>query len=155
VRTPRALAVPALDLRAPVVAVGVRGRDREVALPDDARRVAWYRFGPHPGAAGTAVLAAHADWQGRPGPFARASRLAPGDRLRVAFRRGAPRTFRVIARRSYDKGRLPRRLFATAGRPALALVTCGGPYDRATRTYARNTVVWAVPRPAGAGTQAG
>jgi len=145
VRQPRRMHVPALGVRAPVVAVGVRGRAREVALPASARRVAWYRFGPHPGARGTAVLAAHADWQGRPGPFVRLTALGPGDRVRVGFRRGEARAFRVIARRSYDKERLPRRLFATAGRPALALVTCGGPFDRRTRTYARNTVVWAVP----------
>ena len=144
VRVPGALHVPALGLRTRVMPIGLRGRSRELALPADARTVAWYRYGAHPGAPGVAVIAAHADYDGRPGAFAGLATMEPGQRLRVGFRRGGEREFRVIARRSYDKRRLPRRLFATSGPAALALVTCGGRFDRETRTYERNTVIWAV-----------
>jgi sortase (surface protein transpeptidase) len=143
-RRPLAVAVPSLGLRVPVVPVGVRGRSREVAVPDGTRRVGWYRFGAGPGEPGVTVLAGHVDWNGRPGPFLRLERLEPGRRVRLRVRGGRTLSYRVIARRSYRKERLPRRLFARDGRAALALVTCGGPYDRSTRTYARNTVVWAV-----------
>jgi hypothetical protein len=64
----------------------------------------------------------------------------------VRYAGGARRPFRVVARRHYLKGELPRGyLFSPAGPARLALVTCGGAYDARTRSYAENTVVYAVP----------
>jgi hypothetical protein len=54
------LAVPALGVDAPVEPVGIRD-DGQMALPDDVDRLGWYRFGPVPGAEGSAVLAGHVD----------------------------------------------------------------------------------------------
>lgn len=38
---------------------------------------------------------------------------------------------------------LPADLFVNSGPPKLALVTCGGPFDAATRHYLDNVIVWA------------
>ncbi|MGH3022960.1 MAG: class F sortase [Gaiellaceae bacterium] len=140
---PRALAVPALDIRAPVVPVGV-DKD-QVEIPEDARTVGWYRHGSSPGQPGSAVLVGHVDYDGTRGVFYRLRELEPGAVVRVGFS-GRERRFRVVARRSFPKGRLPARLvFAKRGRPYLTLVTCGGDYDRSAREYASNVVVFAVP----------
>jgi hypothetical protein len=40
---------------------------------------------------------------------------------------------------------LPPSLFDQAGAPRLVLVTCGGPFDERTRSYADNIVVVAIP----------
>jgi hypothetical protein len=60
VPAPVRLTVPALGVDAPLDPVGV-APDGQMALPDDVDRVGWYRFGPAPGAAGSAVLAGHVD----------------------------------------------------------------------------------------------
>jgi hypothetical protein len=51
----------------------------------------------------------------------------------------------------YPKGRLPRRVFDRSGPPILTLVTCGGAFDRATRHYSDNVVIYAVPSAPAAG----
>jgi hypothetical protein len=141
---PRAVAIPAIGLRAPLRPVGVDGA-RALELPENARTAGWYRFGPVPGEPGTAVVAAHVDRAGAPAAFFDLRRVGPGDRVVVSFR-GGREVFEVVARKRYGKGDLPDRLFARDGRPALALVTCAGEFDERTRSYADNLVVWALPR---------
>jgi hypothetical protein len=80
-----------------------------------------------------------------PGVFFRLRELGPGDVVTVLFANGSRSSFEVVARRSYPKSRLPPELFQRSGRPILALVTCGGAFDQATRSYADNVVVFAVP----------
>jgi len=146
---PAALRIPAIGVDAPVVAVGVE-EDGSMEVPYDVDTVGWYRPGPSPGGAGSAVLAAHVDLAGRgPGVFFYLSELAPGDVLTVGFDDGTEANFEVMARRTYDRESLPVDfVFATDGPPFLTLVTCGGAFDPSTRRYQSNVVVYAVPAPA-------
>ena len=41
------------------------------------------------------------------------------------------------------KTELPPALWVTTGTPTVALVTCGGPFDKATGHYLDNVIVWA------------
>jgi hypothetical protein len=143
---PTSLRIGAIRLDAPVLPVGVEDGGRGVEVPADVDTVGWYRFGPAPGAEGSAVLLGHVDShvQG-PGAFFRLRELRPGDVVSVRFADGTRTSFRVVGRRSYPKDELPAALFRRSGRPVLTLVTCGGAFDPATRTYADNVVVFAVP----------
>jgi hypothetical protein len=143
---PVAVQVPALGVRARVVAAGVAGAGDALALPGDAATVAWYRHGPAPGERGSSVLAGHVDYRGERGVFGRIGELALGASVSVAYADGTSRGFRVVARRAYRKTRLPRELlFSTTGRARLALVTCGGRFDRQSGHYESNVVVFALP----------
>jgi hypothetical protein len=51
----------------------------------------------------------------------------------------------VAAVRTYAKGDLPADVFDQAGAPRLVLISCGGPFDRARRSYRDNVVVYGVP----------
>jgi sortase (surface protein transpeptidase) len=115
-------------------------------VPPDVRTVGWYRFSPIPGEPGSSVLLGHVDssTQG-PGAFFHLARLEPGSKIRVLLADGSARSFRVVARRSYLKSRLPATVFARTGRPILTLVTCGGPFDASIGHYRDNVVVYAVP----------
>jgi hypothetical protein len=140
------LTIDAIGVRAPIVPVGVEAGSRHVQVPSDVDVVGWYRFGPPPGAGGSAVLLGHVDsWMQGPGVFFRLRELEPADVIRVKFANGSESSFRVVARRSYPKGGLPGKLFEREGRSILALVTCGGSFDQATRSYSDNVVVFAVP----------
>ncbi len=143
---PVGVSIPAIDVVAPVVPVGVDGFGG-VEIPDDVSTVGWYRFGPTPGGSGSAALIGHVDARAQgPGVFFHLVGLEPGALVVVRFGDGSSRTFEVVGRRSYAKDELPARVFARGGKPVLSLITCGGAFDRQSRHYADNVVVYAVPR---------
>jgi hypothetical protein len=143
--TPDRLRVGRLRVDAPVQAVGVR-RDGSLAVPDDPSRLGWWIGSALPGSdRGTVLVAGHVDTarDGRGALFALQT-LAIGARVEI---RAGDRTvaYRVTARRSYDKTRLPARLFGADTPAQLALVTCGGEFRDGS--YDRNVVVYATPAP--------
>jgi hypothetical protein len=143
---PVGLVIDGLGLDATVLPVGVDPSTGELDVPPDAGTVVWYEHGSSPGAPGSAVLAAHVDYDGRRGAFFRLRELEPGATVSVAYDDGSTRTFTVSTRRSYDKDALPTdELFTREGPAILTLVTCGGPFDAAARSYLENVVVQAVP----------
>ncbi len=145
---PVRLAVPALGVDAPVDATGISA-DGQMALPDDVSRVGWYRFGPVPGAPGSAVLAGHVDdaEQGL-GALAPLRDADVGDEVLVTDGTGAATRWRVVSRQLISKQELPlAELFARDGDPRLVVVTCGGPFLPEYRSYRDNVVVVAEPAP--------
>ena len=144
---PTRLRIGALGVDAPIEAVGVDPRTGEMELPATVREVAWYRFGPSPGQAGSAVLAAHVDFKDQgPGVFFDLKTLEPGDRIEVSLEDGEVKNFRVAARDIYRKDELPlAAVFARQGAPVLTLITCGGGFNPSIGHYDSNVVVYAVP----------
>jgi hypothetical protein len=146
---PVQLRLPRLGVRALVVDVvtteGVLG------VPDDPRQVGWWTGSALPGSAsGSTVLDGHVDSATRgAGALFDLGRLENGDPIEVSDRSGAVSTYRVTARQVLVKAQgLPASLFARDGAPRLVLITCGGPFDAATRHYRDNVVVLADPAPA-------
>jgi hypothetical protein len=141
---PVGVTIAALGIRdAPVLAVGVRD-DGELEVPG-AEDVGWYRYGPRPGDPGSAMLAAHVAFDGEDGVFRHLTRLASGELVEVRFADGTTRSFRVTGRDQHAKEALPSDVWAVDGPPRLALVTCGGTFDRSASSYRDNVVVYAEP----------
>lgn len=132
---------------APIDPVGVES-DGGMEIPTDISRVGWYEYGPQPGAEqGTAVLTAHIDdrTQGK-GVFYDLDELAAGDEVAVEMDDGSVERFTVDEIRQIPKVDLPTGdLFRRDGDPRLALITCGGQFDEASRHYLDNIVVLASP----------
>jgi sortase (surface protein transpeptidase) len=140
--SPARLQVPALGVDSVVDPVGVAA-DGQMALPEDVDRVGWYRFGPAPGRAGSAVIAGHVDdrEQGL-GALAPLSEAAVGTEVLVTDAEGTTTRWRIVSRELITKQVLPLdRLFARAGPPRLTLITCGGPFLPEFRSYRDNVVV--------------
>ncbi|WP_367322833.1 class F sortase [Streptomyces sp. HUAS ZL42] len=142
---PQRLDIPDLNVQAPVVA---RGLDRQGAIDpppfDQAGVVGWYGAGVRPGAAGTALMVGHVDTETRPAVFYKLSSLQPGERVRVFRDDGKVAVFtvddiEVVGRDSFDAQQAygPRQ----SGRAELRLITCGGTFDRASRSYTANVIV--------------
>jgi sortase (surface protein transpeptidase) len=111
----------------------------------DVTEIGWYRHGAAPGQPGSTVLVAHVWWGDTPGPFYRLGALEPGALIEVRGEDGSVHSYVVVERAMYDKDSLPDRLWRKSGPETLALITCGGEFDRATRRYKENIVVYAVP----------
>ncbi len=142
--TPSRLRVPALDIDASIIGVGVDAQGL-LDVPNP-HQVGWYQHGSTPGTDGAAVLAAHVDLGHIPGVFYDLDAVLVGDRIYVDFDDGTSRAFDVVDEVLYDKSALPEDdLFRRSGDPLLQLVTCGGSYDPVTRHYLGNRVVTARP----------
>ena len=143
---PVRLSVPDLGVDTAVDPVGV-GADGQMTVPAEVDRVGWYRFGPVPGAEGSAVLAGHVDsWDQGLGALAPLRGAEVDDEVLVTDAAGTTTRWRVASRELLEKEALPLdTLFARDGAPRLVLVTCGGPYLPDLRSYRDNVVVVAVP----------
>ncbi|MFG2001818.1 class F sortase [Spirillospora sp. NPDC048911] len=155
-RRPVRIVIDRLGVTAPVGPVGLR-RDGTVQVPPLSRvhEVGWYRYGPAPGERGPAVLLGHVDsGRGGPGVFYRLGTLRPGDGVRVIRADGRAVRFRITSVEEVPKARFPTaRVYGDLDHAGLRLITCGGPFDRARRSYTRNVIAWA--RPTGSQPSAG
>lgn len=134
-----------LEVDASVSPVGVEGSG-DVDVPRSPTEIGWYRFGATPGASGSAVLVGHVDYGGARGSFFALGSARPGDVIDVVLADGTSRRFSVTERGQYPKPALPTgELFDQDVAPRLVLISCGGEFDRATRSYADNVVVVATP----------
>jgi sortase (surface protein transpeptidase) len=142
---PQRLDIPELGVQAPVVARGLDARGALDPPPfDQPGVVGWYAAGARPGAAGTALMVGHLDTETRPAVFHRISSLKPGGTIRVIRDDGRVAEFtvddvRILTREHFDARQAygPRE----PGRAELRLVTCGGTFDRASRSYTANVIV--------------
>ncbi|MFI7300836.1 class F sortase [Streptomyces sp. NPDC050121] len=142
---PQRVDIPDLGVQAPVVARGLDVRGAVDPPPfDQAGVVGWYAGGAKPGAKGTALLVGHVDTETRPAVFYRLSTLKAGETVRVVRDDGKVAEFtvddvEVVQRDHFDARQAygPRR----PDRAELRLITCGGTFDRATRSYTANVIV--------------
>lgn len=129
---------------APVIDVGIEDNG-DMEIPD-ADGVGWYRFNPTPGQPGSAVLAAHIAFGGKPGVFRDLGEASVGDRVVIQFDDGTTNEFEIVELAQYQKQELPTdRVFAKTGDPVLTLITCGGDFNRSLRSYEDNIVAYAIP----------
>jgi len=142
---PGFLSIPSLGIEVPVAPEGIEP-DGYMSIPDDIDVAGWYQYGAGPASeAGSTVIAAHVDdpEQGI-GPFARLRDAQVGAEATVVDAAGTTHTYRVTAVERIEKAEVPLdRLFTAAGAPHLVLVTCGGEFDRAARSYTDNYIVTA------------
>ncbi|ARP70396.1 class F sortase [Streptomyces pluripotens] len=142
---PQRVDIPQLGVQAPVVARGLDGGGAIDPPPfDQPGVVGWYGSGTTPGAEGAALLVGHVDTETRPAVFYKLSTLTPGETVRVVRADGRVAEFtiddvRVLPRAGFDA----RQAYGPhePGRAELRLITCGGSYDRVSRSYTANVVV--------------
>ncbi|MCW0216242.1 MAG: class F sortase [Pseudonocardia sp.] len=143
---PVRLDLPDRAVTAPVVPVGT-GPDGALFIPDPPQTVGWWAPGALAGSGtGTVVVAGHVDSRlAGIGALAVLPDLTVGEHVVLTGERGAVLPYRVVARREFVKAALPPETFDRAGAPRLVLITCGGRFDRSTRSYEDNIVVYAEP----------
>ena len=147
---PRAVRVDRLGIAGDLV--GLRtGPDGVLQVPEDADRPGWYRQGVVPGDLGPAVVVGHVDSYEGAGVFFRLRELVPGDRVSIERIDGSVIDFEVYGIEAVRKDGFPTaRVYGPTEGPELRLITCGGSFDRAARSYTENVVAYArlVPPPA-------
>jgi sortase (surface protein transpeptidase) len=144
VADPARVRIPAIDVDAAVLPLAVDGQG---VLPPPSTNVdtGWWRAGPEPGEAGPAVIVGHVDGREGPAVFFRLRQLAPGDEIAVDRVDGSTAVFTVERVEHHAKDTFPTEaVYGRTPDARLRLVTCGGEFDRSTRHYIDNVVVFAV-----------
>ena len=143
---PLALAIPAIRVRAKIIALGLRP-DGSPAVPPLATPfvTSWYDPGPTPGAPGAAVIFGHVDSAAvGPAVFYDLGRLRTGDLIDVTLADRRTAVFRVYGVGLYLKTDFPSLgVYGYTRWPTLRLITCGGEFDRRSGQYLGNVVVFA------------
>jgi hypothetical protein len=141
---PVRLTIPAIGVRTRLIQLGLT-KAGTLQVPASYQVAGWYDRSPRPGSTGSAIIAGHIDSYRGPGVFFRLASLHRGDRAFVRRADGSLVAFRVTAVRLYRKDRFPTAaVYGPAAGPQLRLITCGGTFDPAVRSYESNVVVYAV-----------
>ena len=144
VARPTVVEVPAIDVRAEILPVGLN-QDGSMEVPPFGS-AGWYRKGPRPGQPGPAVVVAHVDSYKGPDVFFRLHELRRGDRVLVHRADGSTGRWSVVRSEQTPKDELPvERIWNDTKRPVLRLVTCGGNFNQATGHYEDNITVYLEP----------
>ena len=144
-RQPVSIAIENINVSdAAIIPVGVNPDDLSFEVPP-ADQVGWYEFGPTPGGAGSAVLAAHIAFNGVDGVFRYLENVEIGAVVVVGFDDGTDQRYRIDEVTEYGQEALPESLWARDGKEQLALITCGGAFNYQRNSYESNTVAIAVP----------
>ena len=143
---PVGVRIPAIGVDATsLVPLAIIPATGELAAPAEFHQTGWYAAGPVPGEPGPAVVAAHVDSRGGPAVFFRLKELKPGDAVYVPRLDGITVTFTVTDVERYPKDAFPtQKVHGPTPDRALRLITCGGSFDSAKRSYRDNIVVYAV-----------
>jgi len=144
---PAAIEVPGYEGYSPIESRTTDPVSHGLDLPTNALTVAWWSSGAMPGdRTGTVVLAAHVSYNGSHGAFTHLDAMRPGEVIVLQRADGSKLRYRVTSYRHVVKSALDRQhLFQTDGPAQLAMITCGGSYDAATRNYRDNIIVFAAP----------
>jgi hypothetical protein len=141
---PVRLTIPAIGVRTRLIQLGLT-KAGTLQVPASYQVAGWYDRSPRPGSTGSAIIAGHIDSYRGPGVFFRLASLHRGDRAFVRRADGSLVAFRVTAVRLYRKDRFPTAaVYGPAAGPQLRLITCGGTFDPAVRSYESDVVVYAV-----------
>ena len=143
---PVSLSVPAIGVSSDLLRLGLND-DGTVEVPplglDD--QAGWYERGPAPGDVGPAVLLGHVDSAAAgPGVFFDLGALEPGDEVDVTRADGTVAVFTVDRVERHPKDDFPTiEAYGNTPDAQLRLITCGGDFDSAARSYLDNVIVFA------------
>ena len=140
--TPVRIRIPALGVDSALIGLGLQA-DGTLQVPADGTVAGWFTGAPTPGEHGPR-------WSRRTSTGTTPRRVLPparpGTRRRGAVDRadGSTARFVVLAREQYPKDAFPtERVYGDIDHAGLRLITCGGEFDRAVRSYRDNVVVYA------------
>ncbi|MFC4017663.1 class F sortase [Micromonospora sp. GCM10011542] len=147
---PTRIRIPRIGVDAPTTPLGL-DRNQQIAVPplNQPHTAGWYKLGPSPGETGTAIVVGHVDSRatGR-AVFFRLGALKPKDTIELLRKDGKKARFIVDGVARYPKTKLPlKQVYGHTGKAQLRVITCGGSYDKAAKSYKDNIVVFATLAP--------
>lgn len=143
VAAPTWVKLPTIGVDSPLSRLGVDSAGVLVP-PSNFDEAGWFAGGPAPGDVGPAVIAGHVDSRSGPAVFFRLRQIAVGDPVLVGRSDGTTVQFTVTRVAQHPKNAFPTAaVYGPTPDAQLRLITCGGTFDRAARSYLDNVIVYA------------
>lgn len=155
VADPERIRIPSIGVDAAIIKVGLKGEGERKYMetpPGGENLAGWYSpklpkgenpF-PRPGEVGAAVIAGHVDSKEGADVFYRLKELQRGAEILVTDKDKRTYRFKVVDKVQTDKDQLPTdKIWNDPTYAALRLITCGGPFNKATGHYAENVTIFA------------
>jgi hypothetical protein len=143
---PTHLSVPAIGVDADLKQIGLDAKG-VIQTPPLARdsHAYWLKVSPTPGQLGPATIIGHVDSAAYgPGVFFRLGGLRQRDSISITRSDGTIAVFKVERVVEYAKAKFPTQaVYGNLDHAGLRLITCGGIFDPAIRSYESNIVVYA------------
>jgi hypothetical protein len=140
---PTRVQIPSVGVDSTLTRLGIDAAGALVP-PEDFGVAGWFTGSPAPGDVGPAVIAGHVDSRTGPAVFFRLDEVAAGSEVLVDRADGTTLAFAVTRVDRYPKDEFPtNEVYGPTPGAELRLITCGGEFDRAARSYADNVVVYA------------
>ena len=138
------LLIPAIGVDAPVEDVGVTNGTLNVPKKNQWTGVGWYKDGPVPGQAGSAVIDGHLDRPGgAPAVFWKLNLLHAGDLVTVTAGQGRALHFRVMQVQAYQPSSAPlAKIYGDKSGTYLNLITCAGEWIPSQHQTTERLVVY-------------
>ncbi|MDT9696459.1 class F sortase [Streptomyces sp. P17] len=141
---PDRVRIPAIQVDAPMLAVGLDAEGWvDAPPPDDPNLAGWFTGAVSPGEKGTAVVVGHVDNSQGPAVFYGLGALKKGNRVEVARKDGKTAVFEIYGIEVFAKNNFPGdRVYGSKGTAELRVITCGGGFSK-QNGYDGNVVVFA------------
>ena len=146
---PKYITINKLQVKARVKEAGVTKKG-ELAVPYNIYDAGWYNASAKPGTGagnGAVLIDGHVRGPTQPGIFSDIKILVAGDTIQLTRGDNVIIKYVVVKTQNYDAETLNFGMLLTSvqpGKAGLNLITCGGPYNRASLHYSQRTVVFAV-----------
>lgn len=144
---PVRVSIPSLHAAAPITPVSLNAAN-SLVVPHDPHVIGWWQASALAGSdLGTIVLDGHVDTAHEGlGTLFHLQDIDAGATITVSSANGHRYIYQVTARRVLSKSHgLPTDLFSPTAPGTLVVITCGGPFNRATQSYLDNIAVLARP----------
>lgn len=138
--SPRKLIIPKIYVDAQIEQMGLTEAG-DMESPNNNEDVGWYKYSPHPGNMGSAVIAGHLGVREQ-SVFINLANLKPGDGLTIIDAKSREIKFTVRESRRYNRQERPEEVFNSSSGSHLNLITCAGTWDEARKTYSQRLVVF-------------
>lgn len=140
---PLRVRIGGIEVDAPVIDLGLN-EDGSLEVPTEFDVTGWYTGRSVPGELGPGVVVGHVDSTKGPAVFFELGSLEAGDLIEVDRSDGLVAWFEVSEVVLVDKDEFPtERVYGDTADPTLRLITCGGSFDEAERSYRGNLIVFA------------
>jgi sortase A len=140
---PVRLTIPSISVDAKVQQVGLTKKGA-LGIPTNFSDVAWYKYGPVPGAKGNAIIDGHLDNAiSLPGVFKHLSDINIGDDIFVSNASGMQMHFKVNKKESIDYDATSTgNIFGPTDGSNLILITCDGTWNQSVKQYSNRLIVF-------------
>ncbi len=141
---PRYIRLPSIQAEGFIQKMGI-DQNQQIAAPSNVNLAGWYVNSVLPGQPGLSIMDGHVDGLTSPGIFRRLSQLKAGDQFVIELGSGTQLNYQVASVGLVADDQAAAVLFSQDPKvhSQLNLITCGGTFNRTSKSYEQRVIVTA------------